>query len=386
MRSPPSSCALATSNRVGNVGQGWWPARSDGRLLADRQGGHGRGLVAVRGAEAVGAGVAAAEDDHVLARGVDLVLHGLPRHHAVGRHEVVHGEVDAVELAARDRQVTRDGGAGGDHDGVVPAAQLLPGHVGADGDAGAEAGAFGLHLLQPAVHLLFFHLEVGDAVAQEPADLVVALVHGHGVAHAGQLLGDGEPGGAGTDDGDRLAGQAGRRQRVDPAVVEGLVDDGHLDLLDGHGGLVDAQHAGRLAGGRAQPAGELGEVVGGVQPLNRFLALVPPDEVVPLRNEVAQRAALVAERDAAVHAAAGLALQDTLFLGLVDLLPVHDADRNGTARLGFTLTYFQKSAWISHRSPPGFETKLLRRRGPGPLRWRQDGFAGRPRSRAAAPW
>ena len=59
--------------------------------------------------------------------------HGLPRHHPVGRHEVVHGEVDAVEVAARDRQVTRDGGAGGDHDGVVPAAQLLPRHVGADG-------------------------------------------------------------------------------------------------------------------------------------------------------------------------------------------------------------------------------------------------------------
>ena len=114
--------------------------------------------------------------------------------------------------------------------------------------------------------------------------------------------------------------------------------------------------------------------------------LSAPDEVVPLRNEVAQRAALVAERDAAVHAAAGLALQDALFLGLVDLFPVHDADRNGTARLGFTLAYFQKSAWISHRSPPGFETKLLRRRGPGPLRWRRDGFAGPPRSRAAAPW
>ena len=95
-------------------------------------------------------------------------------------------------------------------DGVVPAAQLLPRDVRADGDAGAEPGALGLHLLQPAVQLLFFHLEVGDAVAQQAADLVVALVHGHGVAHAGQLLGGGEPGGAGADDGDRLAGQARR--------------------------------------------------------------------------------------------------------------------------------------------------------------------------------
>ena len=130
----------------------------------------------------------------------------LAGHHAVGRDQVVHGEVHAVELAARDRQVARHGGAGGDHDGVVAAAQLLPGHVGADGDAGPEAGAFGLHLVQAAVHVLLFHLEVGDAVAQQAADLVVALVHGDGVAHPGQLLRDGQPGGAGADDGDRLAG------------------------------------------------------------------------------------------------------------------------------------------------------------------------------------
>ena len=386
MRSPPSSWALATSNSVGNVGHGWWLARSAGGCLPIARVVTRRGLVPVRGAEAVRAGVAAAEDDHVLSGGVDLVLHRLPRHHAVGRDEVVHREVHALELAARDRQVTRDGGAGGDHHGVVPAAQLLPGHVGTDGDAGPEAGAFGLHLLQPAVHVLFFHLEIGDAVTQEPADLVVALVDGDGVADAGQLLRDGEPGGAGTDDGDRLVAEAGRRQRVDPAVLERLVHDRDLNLLDCHGRLVDAQHAGRLARGRAEPPGELREVVGGVQPLHRFLALVPPDQVIPLGNQVAQRAALVAERDAAVHAAAGLGLEDSLFLGLIDFLPVHDADRNRTAGLGFALTYFQKSAWISHRSPPEFETKLLRRSGSRPSSWRQDGSAVPPRSRAAAPW
>ena len=82
-----------------------------------------------------------------------------------------------------------------------------------------------------------------------------------------------------------------------------------LDLLDGHRVGVDAQHAGRLARRRAQPAGELGEVVRRVQPLDGLLPVVAPDQVVPLRDQVAQRAALVAERDAAVHAAAGLLLQ-----------------------------------------------------------------------------
>ena len=62
-------------------------------------------------------------------------------------------------------------------------------------------------------------------------------------------------------------------------------------------------------GRRAQPAGELREVVGRVQALDGLAALAAPREVVPLRDQVAERAALVAERDAAVHAAAGLAAQ-----------------------------------------------------------------------------
>ena len=62
-------------------------------------------------------------------------------------------------------------------------------------------------------------------------------------------------------------------------------------------------------GRRAQPTGELREVVGRVQALDGRAALVAPGEVVPLRDQVAERAAVVAERDAAVHAAAGLALR-----------------------------------------------------------------------------
>src|SRR6266849_1772247 len=71
---------------------------------------------------------------------------------------------------------------------------------------------------------------------------------------------------------------------------------------------VDAEHAGCLAGGGAQPPGELGEVVRRVQPVGRGRPVGPVDEVVPLGYEVAERAAVVAERDAAVHAARRLPL------------------------------------------------------------------------------
>ena len=86
-------------------------------------------------------------------------------------------------------------------------------------DAGAEAGALGLHLVEARLEVLLLHLEVGDAVAQQAADAVVALVDGDGVAGARELLGGGEAGGAGADDGDGLAGEALRRVRLHPAVL-----------------------------------------------------------------------------------------------------------------------------------------------------------------------
>ena len=51
-----------------------------------------------------------------------------------------------------------------------------------------------------------------------------------------------------------------------PALRPRPVDDLDLDLLDRHRVGVDAEHAGALARRRAEPAGELREVVGRVQP------------------------------------------------------------------------------------------------------------------------
>ena len=79
-----------------------------------------------------------------------------------------------------------------------------------------------------------------------------------------------------------------------------------LDRLDAHRIVVDVEHARRLARRRAHAAREFGEVVGRVQHLERALPLVPVHEVVPVRDDVVDRAAGLAERDAAIHAARAL--------------------------------------------------------------------------------
>lgn len=160
------------------------------------------------GAHAVGAGVAAADDDDVLALGGDRRGDEVALLHLVGERQVLHRLVDALEVAAGDGQVAGGGGAGRDDDGVVPPAQVAGGQVAADLDAGAEAGALGAHLLDAPVDVPLLHLELGDAVPEQSADAVGALVHGDRVAGAGELLGGGQAGRAGADDGDGPAGEA----------------------------------------------------------------------------------------------------------------------------------------------------------------------------------
>ena len=134
----------------------------------------------------------------------------------------------------------------------------------------------------------------------------------------------------------------------DPALLPRPVDDLDLDLLDRHRVGVDAEHARRLARRRAQPAGELGEVVGGVELVDRLLPVVAVDEVVPVGDQVAERAPVVAERDAAVHAPPGLGLRGLGREVLVDLLPVAQPHRHRPPRRQRPLP-LQEPGRLAHR-------------------------------------
>ena len=322
---------------------------------------HAEGAVAVHGAETVGAGIAAAEDDDALAGGGDdLALRDVVAgYELVLRGQEVHREVDAVELAAGDGEVAGVGGATGETDGVELVHQVAGVDVDADVDAGAEDDALRLHLLEAAVDEAFLHLELGDAVAEKAADAVVAFEDGDVVAGAAELLGGGEAGGPGADDGDAALGALLRRFGVDPALAPGALDDADLDLLDGDGVIVDAEDAGGLAGGGAEPAGELGEVVRGVEAVDGVAPVAAVHEVVPVGNDVAEGTALVAEGHTAVHAAGGLLVE---LLGrhlLVVLEPVGDALGHGAAGRPLAVE-LDEARDLSHRLPPPARARPLR--------------------------
>ena len=217
--------------------------------------------------------------------------------------------------------------------------ERLDGNVDADVRVGQEDDAFGLHLLDAAIDDVLFKLEVGNAVAQQAADAVVLLVDGDGVAGAAQLLRGGQTGGSAADDGDALAGGLLGRLGMNPAFVPGALDDAALDELDGDRRLIDAEHAGGFARRGADAAGELGKVVGGVEAADGGFPAAVVDEVVPVGDEVVDRAAGVAEGHAAIHAAS--ALLALLLFGerLVDFEPVLDALFDLAARGLFAIEF-----------------------------------------------
>ncbi len=306
----------------------------------------------MRGTQAVRSGVTAADDDHPPAGRGDRRLGEVTQLHPVRGDQVLHGEVDAVELPTGHRQVPADRRTAGEHDRVIGRTQFVRGDVDADVARRREHRPLGPHLRKPTVQDALFHLELGDAVAQQTTDTVGPLVHDDVVTGAGELLGRGEPCRARADHRHPLVGPHGRQDRPDRAVVPRPVNDRNLDLLDGHRVVPDAQHAGGLAGRRAQPSGELGEVVGGVQPFDGLAPVGTPHQIVPLGDDVSERAAVVAEGDAAVHAPGCLVTQRPDRERLVDLFPVGDAHVDGSAHRQLPVVP-EEACRVSHYAPVG---------------------------------
>ena len=68
--------------------------------------------------------------------------------------------------------------------------------------------------------------------------------------------------------------------------------------------IVDIQHAGLFAGGRADAAGKFREVVRGMEAFNRCPPVAAVDEIVPIRNDITERAAFMTEGNAAIPCSA----------------------------------------------------------------------------------
>ena len=130
-----------------------------------------------------------------------------------------------------------------------------------------------------------------------------------------------------------------------------MVDDFNFYLLDGHWLSVNTKYTCRLARCWAQPACEFREVVGGMQAVNGIAPMIAIHQVIPVGNEVAEWTAVVAERNAAVHAATRLMIELIFIEWLIHLFPVAQANGNRATLWALTVP-LQKSCCLTHGLPP----------------------------------
>jgi hypothetical protein len=231
----------------------------------------------------------------------------------------------------------------------VVAAELVGAHVAAHVHVVAELDPLHLEQVHAPVDDPLLELGVGHAEAEQPARPLVALIDRDAVPELVELRRHREPGGPGADHRDRAVAAELGRLGGDPALLEAASDDGQLDLLDRDGVVVDVEHAGRLARRGADQPGEFGEVIGGVQLGERVAPAVAVDEVVPVRDQVPERAALVAERHAAVHAARALVAQRAV-VRQREVLPVVAHALARVAFLEADPLEPEEAAWVSHQA------------------------------------
>ncbi|MFM1944679.1 MAG: hypothetical protein RI897_3661 [Verrucomicrobiota bacterium] len=338
--------AVVDLEHLGPFGPGVILGAFLGRLGQDFELGERAAAVSEGGSDAVGSGISAADDEDIEVFGVDWwgAVFAVQDPLGIGGEEL-HGEVDALELTAGDRQVAGHGGTGAEDGGVELRLEVFGGQVFADLGIGDELDTFLLEEVDSAFDdLLFVEFHVRDAVHEQSSDPVGSFVDCDLVACLVELGSGGEAGGAGADDGDLFARAFGWRVRSDPAFVPATVHDGALDLFDGDWGAVESDRAGAFARGRADAAGELREVVGFVEAIEGFAPESPVDEVIPFGDEVidwaagghaADEGSGVAEGYATIHAACCLLAE--VFFGqvAVELIPVADSFKSWTIQRKF---------------------------------------------------
>jgi hypothetical protein len=251
---------------------------------------------------------------HALAAGVEPAAielrHRVAKAFSVRRGEVGHGGNNAREPRAGYGKSVGIVDAGGDENGVVPLAQIFQPRIAANLEIRMKFNARSRQQPDPALHDALLELEVGNAVHEKPPDAVIAVVDMDGVTQEAHLFGCREAGWAAADDADRAIPLAPRPRALDPAPFPGRLGDVILDSADRHGAVARAlDHAVAFAEPvlGTDAAADLGHVVGRGGEGVRFLEAPLGDQLEPVRHIVVKRAVYLAERDAALRAARGLA-------------------------------------------------------------------------------
>src|SRR5262245_35562832 len=97
-----------------------------------------------------------------------------------------------------------------------------------------------------------------------------------------------------------------------------------------------------------------------MQPLDRGIPPIAIDEIVPVRNQIAKRASLMTERNAAVHATSALRFELSRRVWQIDLAPVLHALGNWTRRLLLAMNFDEPGRLTHELASPHPHSPRLR--------------------------
>ena len=304
----------------------------------------------VRRPQTIRARIAAADDDDSLSLGGDrLVRNGNSRRALILLSQVFHRQMHALELTARNRQITGLLRTHGQPHRIELRSQLFARDVFPNRHTGLELDALGFHLFQPTVDDPLFHFEIGNAIAQQAADAIGLLEERDAMTRARQLLRCRHTRRTRPDNGDGLPCLDDGHHRFDVTFVEATIDDIPLDDANRDRVFVDAEHAGPFARRWTEPTGKLREVIRGMERLKRVFPAATIDEIVPVGDQVDDWTAGVtlAKRHTAVHAAGALRLELVFGDGFIHLLPIEHAQLDRFP-LGALTGIFHETFDITH--------------------------------------
>ena len=237
----------------------------------------------------------------MLALGGDLRLPAVHQRLG-GLGEVIHREVHALRVLARCTQSPGTARAAAEHHRVVARDDLCVRLSVQD-----EGHALRLHQADSARYDLLGQLHVRDAVLKQSARTVRALDDGDAVAAPVQIVRRRQARGAGAHHRHALSRAHGGDAGLNQSPAEALFNQVELVVAGGDGAVV-GKHARLFAQRRAHAAREFGEAGRLGQAADGLLDLPAIEQIVPLRDQVVQRTAVVrlAVGHAAVHAAGRL--------------------------------------------------------------------------------
>jgi hypothetical protein len=214
--------------------------------------------------------------------------------------------MDTGKLASGNSEIACGRRAASQYNRVELLTKLVASDVNANVHIAAKLNAFGFELSQTAIKVLLLHFELRNSVTEKATGPVGTFEDHHIVPSACQLLGGSEPRRTRTDDSDRTASPQFRTLWLDPTLGPGSIDDLDFNLLNGYWILIDANYTRSFARRRAEPTSEFRKVIRCVQAIDRVAPSILKHKIVPIGNQITERTPVVAERDAAVHAPAGL--------------------------------------------------------------------------------